>query len=55
MLKLSAGYAFLRVDLYEVDGQIYFSELTFSPCSGFMSFTESNHDLELGEMIKLPT
>ena len=52
--KLSVGHAFLRVDLYEIDGHIYFSELTFSPCSGFMPFTENDHDLEIGKMVTLP-
>ena len=52
--KLSVGHAFLRVDLYEVDGHVYFSELTFSPCSGFMPFIESDHDLEIGKMVTLP-
>ena len=34
--KLSAGMDFVRVDLYDVDGVIYFGELTFTP-SGFVS------------------
>lgn len=51
--KLSAGTSFLRVDLYEIMGKVYFSELTFSPCSGFMPFRDPAHDRELGEMIDL--
>ena len=50
---LSKGFPFLRVDLYEIGGKIYFSELTFSPCGGFMPFTSYESDLKLGEMIKL--
>lgn len=50
---LSSGLDFLRVDLYEIDGAVYFSELTFSPCSGLMPFKDPNHDIEIGEMLKL--
>ncbi len=32
---LSSGFPFLRVDFYEVNGKIYFGELTFFPASGF--------------------
>jgi len=51
--KLSSGNAFLRVDLYEVFGEVYFSELTFTPCSGFMPFVPESWDLKLGELIDL--
>ena len=51
--KLSKGYKFLRVDLYEVNGKVYFSEFTFSPCSGYMPFSPKEWDEKLGKMIKL--
>ena len=51
--KLSKGYKFLRVDLYEVNGKVYFSEFTFSPCSGYMPFSPDEWDEKLGEMIEL--
>ncbi len=53
--KLSEGIPFLRVDLYEINGEMYFSELTFSPCSGFMPFENSEHDIEIGNMLVLPS
>lgn len=34
--KLSKGHPFLRVDLYEINNKIYFGELTFSPCGGYI-------------------
>ena len=52
--KLSAGIPFVRVDLYDVGGKIYFGELTFYPTSGFNPFTDYNWDLRLGEWLKLP-
>lgn len=52
--KLSAGYPFLRVDLYCVKGQIYFGELTFYPASGFGKFIPESYDLKLGNELVLP-
>ena len=50
---LSKDIPFLRVDLYEIDERVYFSELTFCPCAGFMPFVDPSHDKELGELINL--
>ena len=52
--QLSQGIPFLRVDLYEINGKVYFSELTFSPCSGMMPFDPPEWDAICGEMITLP-
>lgn len=52
--KLSSGIPFLRCDLYEVNGQIYFSELTFSPCGGMMPFEPKESNIEVGKMLQLP-
>jgi hypothetical protein len=52
--KLSAGKSFLRVDLYEINDTVYFSELTFSPCSGHMPFKDKSHDKLIGDMLVLP-
>ena len=51
---LSKGSSFLRVDLYQINENIYFSELTFSPCSGFMPFKEEKYDYEIGKLLQLP-
>lgn len=52
--ELSKGQAFLRVDLYQIEGKIYFSEFTFSPCGGMMPFVPQEWDGILGNMIKFP-
>lgn len=52
--KLSEKIPFLRVDFYEVNGLIYFGELTFFPGSGYEEFTPESVDYELGKLIKLP-
>lgn len=51
--KLSQGHKFLRVDLYNVNGKIYFGELTFYPVSGLGTFTPSEWDRKLGAMMSL--
>lgn len=52
--KLSAGIPFLRVDFYEVEGSVYFGELTFFPTSGIGGFNPKEWDYKLGSLIKLP-
>lgn len=52
--KLSEGHPFLRVDLYQINKQIYFGELTLYPCSGIMPFYPAKYDNYLGDLIKLP-
>ena len=51
---LSKDITFLRVDLYEINGKIYFGELTFTPCGGYLPFKPKEYDKILGELIKLP-
>lgn len=52
--KLSADQPFLRTDFYDVDGKIYFGELTFFPDSGFGKFVFEGNDELLGSWLKLP-
>lgn len=52
--QLSVGLNFVRVDLYNVDGKIYFGELTFFPASGFGRFTPREWDVKIGKMLSLP-
>lgn len=51
--KLSTGYPFIRVDLYNVNGKIYFGELTFFPNSGFGKFIPEEWDKILGSFLKI--
>ena len=52
--KLSEGTPQLRVDFYEVDGQVYFGELTFFHCSGFSAFHPEEWDGIFGSWVELP-
>lgn len=53
--NLSAGMPFLRVDLYNVGGKIYFGEMTFFPAGGLGKFIPERSDLEIGQMLNLPS
>ena len=53
--ELSQDFPFVRVDLYNVDGRIYFGELTFYPASGYGAFTPDNIDFEIGDLFVLPS
>ena len=46
--KLSSGLDFVRLDLYNVHGRIYFGEFTFFPLGGCLRFVPDHWDLELG-------
>ena len=50
---LSADFPFVRVDLYNINGRIYFGELTFYPASGYGSFKPDSFDFELGKLFVL--
>lgn len=52
---LSKGIPHVRVDLYEVNGFVYFGEMTFFHFSGFSQFYPEKWDWILGDMLSLPT
>lgn len=51
---LSKDIIFSRIDLYEVNDKIYFGEITFYPNSGFGTFTPTEYNWILGNMIVIP-
>lgn len=53
--KLSKGYPHIRVDFYEVNGKVYFGELTLYHWSGFVPFNPPLYDKMFGDWIKLPS
>ncbi len=52
--KLSKGIPFVRVDLYYLQNEIYFSEMTFCPGSGLGVFSPPEEERKLGDWITLP-
>ena len=53
--RLSKDMYYARIDLYHVNGKVYFGEITMYPTGGFSTFTRHEDDLLLGSYIKLPT
>lgn len=51
--KLSQNTKFLRVDFYEIDGRLYFGELTFFPGNGTEKFEPEKYDKILGDWLEL--
>lgn len=51
--KLSSGFPIVRVDLYEVNGHVYFGELTFTAHSGCLNTFSQQYLNETGSLIKL--
>lgn len=52
--KLSKDIPHVRVDFYEVNGKVYFGELTFFHWSGMVPFEPEEWDKTLGDWIVLP-
>ncbi len=52
--QLSQGFTHVRVDFYDVEGKVYFGEMTFSPCGGFKLFDPEEWDETFGSWIELP-
>lgn len=57
MVKISEDLAslfpFVRVDLYDINGTIYFSELTFTPAKGTLILDDDKCDFEMGEWLDI--
>lgn len=52
---LSKGFPQVRCDLYEVNGKVYFGELTFTSSAGLNVFYTQEFLNELGDYCKLPS
>ena len=52
--KLSKGVPQIRIDFYEINGKVYFGEMTLFHWSGFVPFKPEKWDLIFGFWIKLP-
>ena len=51
--KLTKGFKFVRLDLYEINGKVYFGEYTFFHAGGFWPFHPEEYEYKYGDMIKL--
>lgn len=52
--NLSKKFPHVRVDLYNIEGNIYFGELTFYTGSGYIPFNPDTFDKDLGKKFTLP-
>lgn len=50
---LGSKFPFVRVDLYNINGKIYFSELTFTPAKGTLILDDDKCDYEMGEWLTI--
>lgn len=50
---LCKPFQYVRVDLYQVGGKVYFGELTFFPAGGAPDFVPAEYDAYVGKMWKL--
>ena len=51
-ISISVDFPHARIDLYNVDGKIYFGEITYYCSSGYCPFEPDSFDFELGESFK---
>lgn len=51
--KLSKDFVYVRIDLYDIKGKVYFGEITFHQDSGNRPIEPTKYDFELGDLIDL--
>lgn len=51
--SLASKFPFVRVDLYNINGKIYFSEMTFTPAKGTLILDDDKCDYEMGEWLDI--
>lgn len=52
--SLSKPFPTARIDLYEIDGNVVFGEITFLPSSGMVIVRPEDQDYIIGDMLDLP-
>ncbi|SDN19596.1 TupA-like ATPgrasp [Actinomyces ruminicola] len=52
--ELGKGFACARVDFYEVDGRVFFGEITFTDANGTSYFEPDVYDARFGDKLVLP-
>ena len=50
---LAKPFPFVRVDLYNINGKIYFGEMTFTPAKGTLILDDDKCDFEMGEWLDI--
>lgn len=50
---LAKDFTFVRVDMYNINGKIYFGEMTFTPAKGTLILDDDRCDFEMGEWLNI--
>lgn len=53
--SLSSDFHYVRVDLYEIEGKVYFGEMTFTPNANIMGYYKQYMLDEMGRHLQLPS
>jgi len=51
--ELGKDFPFVRVDLYNINGKIYFGEMTFTPAKGTLILDDDKCDFEMGNWLDI--
>lgn len=51
---LSKDFPFVRIDFYNIEGEIFFGEFSFFPRSGLGRWNPVDADIQIGELLNLP-
>ena len=51
--KLSEDFVFVRVDLYNINGNIYLGEMTFAPSNLNFNLKDKSQSIKLGKLIDI--
>ena len=51
---LSQGFICARIDFFEVEGRLYFGEITFTSGSGLSDFDPPETNRQWGDLMRLP-
>ena len=51
--RLSKEFPMVRVDLFDINGKIILSEMTFTPGGALIPFAPNDADLKLGQMLSI--
>lgn len=52
--QITLGLSWVRCDLYQINGKVFFGELTFFPTGGFAPYVSKEWELQFGEWLELP-
>ena len=50
---LAKEFPIVRVDFYDIDGKLYFGELTFTAFGGTMTYFTKDFLLKMGSQVKI--